>query len=257
MKRYWFAGPKTGSVEMVLDNLPGYPDNINLRLRRQLLAGAGRHALPGARSRLAHAGLPAPHGEAAAASTNGSSPTSIPAASSSSTSAARSWKSLWDLGGVNHPMITSMREHRGHLYLGGIQNNRIGRYTLARRRSRFRAVRCALGAARMIAALGHLADRLLGRGEAVDHGAALRRPAQAQPAARARPVLAELEAPEDPPPTAIRSSSPTVARCCGWARARRSRSRASNAPSPRSAASAMAASPWRSRAARSPSAAAR
>jgi len=27
-------------------------------------------------------------------------------------------------------MITSMREHRGHLYLGGIQNNRIGRYTL-------------------------------------------------------------------------------------------------------------------------------
>src|SRR5579864_1008662 len=30
VKRYWFAGPKTGQVEMVLDNLPGYPDNINL-----------------------------------------------------------------------------------------------------------------------------------------------------------------------------------------------------------------------------------
>ena len=27
-------------------------------------------------------------------------------------------------------MITSMREHRGQLYLGGIMNNRIGRYTL-------------------------------------------------------------------------------------------------------------------------------
>jgi ribose transport system permease protein len=27
-------------------------------------------------------------------------------------------------------MITSMREHRGYLYLGGIANNRIGRYKL-------------------------------------------------------------------------------------------------------------------------------
>ena len=40
-------------------------------------------------------------------------------------------ETLWDLGGENHPMITSMREHRGHLYLGGIMNNRIGRYTLS------------------------------------------------------------------------------------------------------------------------------
>ena len=28
-------------------------------------------------------------------------------------------------------MITSMREHKGYLYLGGILNNRIGRYKLA------------------------------------------------------------------------------------------------------------------------------
>jgi ribose transport system permease protein len=27
-------------------------------------------------------------------------------------------------------MITSMREHAGYLYLGGISNNRIGRYKL-------------------------------------------------------------------------------------------------------------------------------
>jgi ribose transport system permease protein len=26
-------------------------------------------------------------------------------------------------------MITSMREHRGYVYLGGIANNRIGRYS--------------------------------------------------------------------------------------------------------------------------------
>ena len=41
-------------------------------------------------------------------------------------------ESLWDLGGENHPMITSMREHRGYLYLGGISNNRIGRLKLER-----------------------------------------------------------------------------------------------------------------------------
>jgi ribose transport system permease protein len=39
-------------------------------------------------------------------------------------------ESLWDQSGENHPMITSMREHRGYLYLGGISNNRIGRIKL-------------------------------------------------------------------------------------------------------------------------------
>ena len=29
-----------------------------------------------------------------------------------------------------HPMITSMREHKGYLYIGGIYNNRIGRYKI-------------------------------------------------------------------------------------------------------------------------------
>lgn len=35
-------------------------------------------------------------------------------------------ESLWDLGGQKHPMITSMREHKGTLYLCGIFNNRMG-----------------------------------------------------------------------------------------------------------------------------------
>ena len=63
-------------------------------------------------------------------STNGCSPTSTPAASSSSTRRARSSTCSGTSSGVNHPMITSMREHRGYLYLGGIANNRIGRYKL-------------------------------------------------------------------------------------------------------------------------------
>ena len=32
--------------------------------------------------------------------------------------------------GASHPMVTSMREHKGYLYVGGILNNRIGRYAI-------------------------------------------------------------------------------------------------------------------------------
>ncbi len=39
-------------------------------------------------------------------------------------------ETLWDLEGENHPAITSIREHRGYLYLGGVTNNRIGRVRL-------------------------------------------------------------------------------------------------------------------------------
>ena len=39
-------------------------------------------------------------------------------------------ETMWDLGGENHPMITSMREHKGYLYIGGILNNRIGKLEL-------------------------------------------------------------------------------------------------------------------------------
>jgi ribose transport system permease protein len=39
-------------------------------------------------------------------------------------------ESLWDPTGVNHPTLTSMREHKGYLYLGGLENNRIGRIKL-------------------------------------------------------------------------------------------------------------------------------
>ena len=29
ISRYWFDGPKKGTVELVIADLPGYPDNIN------------------------------------------------------------------------------------------------------------------------------------------------------------------------------------------------------------------------------------
>ena len=40
-------------------------------------------------------------------------------------------EALGDLSGAAHPMVTSMREHKGHLFVGGILNNRVGRYKIA------------------------------------------------------------------------------------------------------------------------------
>lgn len=34
-------GPKTGQSEIILDNLPGYPDNLNLNSRGNFYAGLG------------------------------------------------------------------------------------------------------------------------------------------------------------------------------------------------------------------------
>jgi ribose transport system permease protein len=79
VKRYWFDGPRQGQVELVLDNLPGYPDNINL-------ASDGHYwmALVGMRAPAYDLAMRMPGFAAAWPSacrwTNGCSPTSTPAA---------------------------------------------------------------------------------------------------------------------------------------------------------------------------------
>jgi ribose transport system permease protein len=129
IKRYWFDGPKAGQVQMVLDNLPGYPDNINLASDGNYwLALVGMRCpaydlalrMPGFRRRMA---MRVPLDEWLFPNINTGCVLKF-------TESGQVLETLWDLGGENHPMITSMREHRGHLYLGGILNNRIGRYKL-------------------------------------------------------------------------------------------------------------------------------
>jgi ribose transport system permease protein len=129
IKRYWFDGPKSGKVEMVIDNLPGYPDNINLASDGHYwLALVGMRCpaydlalrMPGFRKRMA---TRVPLDEWLFPNINTGCVLKF-------SEAGEVLETLWDLGGENHPMITSMREHRGHLYLGGILNNRIGRYKL-------------------------------------------------------------------------------------------------------------------------------
>lgn len=130
IKRYWFDGPKKGRLDVVMNNLPGYPDNINLAsdgnywlalvgMRSPSLDLAWR--MPGFRKRMAKR---LPVDEWLFPNINTGCVVKF-------NEKGEILDSLWDLHGVNHPMITSMREHRGHLYLGGIANNRIGRYRLA------------------------------------------------------------------------------------------------------------------------------
>jgi ribose transport system permease protein len=56
-------------------------------------------------------------------------------------------ESLWDPGGRSHPTITSVREHKGYLYIGGLENNRIGRIKLPNADPAWEAHRSYWGAA--------------------------------------------------------------------------------------------------------------
>jgi ribose transport system permease protein len=127
--RYWFDGPKTGKVEVVIDGLPGYPDNVNrssdghywlalVGMRTPVLDLALRK--PGFRRRMARR---IPMDEWLFPNINTGCIVKFD-------ESGNILDALWDFGGQNHPMITSMREHRGHLYIGGIYNNRIGKYRI-------------------------------------------------------------------------------------------------------------------------------
>ncbi len=129
IKRYWFAGPRKGDVELVIENLPGYPDNINaasdgnywlaiMGMRSQVFDLAMRK--PGFRRRMAKQ---LPGDEWLAPNINTGCIVKF-------NDAGEILDVLWDRQGDNHPMITSMREHKGYLYIGGISNNRIGRIKL-------------------------------------------------------------------------------------------------------------------------------
>ena len=129
ISRYWLNGPKAGKVESVLPNIPGYPDNINRASDGNYwLALVGMRTpsldlamtMPGFRKRMSRR----------VASDEWMFPNINTGCVIKFNDRAEVLESFWDLGGENHPMVTSMREHRGYLYLGGINNNRIGRIRL-------------------------------------------------------------------------------------------------------------------------------
>jgi ribose transport system permease protein len=136
ISRFYISGPKAGQVERVLDRLPGYPDNINrasdgtywaaiMGMRSPALDVALR--MPGFRKRMARRIAP----------DQWLYPNLNIGCVIRFNDRGEVLESLWDQGAKNHPMITSMREHKGYLYLGGITNNRIGRIKLPDRDDRW------------------------------------------------------------------------------------------------------------------------
>jgi ribose transport system permease protein len=137
--RYWHSGAKRGAVEVFADNLPGYVDNIN-----RAADGGYWVALTGTRAPIFDLSMrmPAfrrrmmkqiPPDEWIYPSLNHGCVVRL-------SPAGEPRESVWDPGGQSHATITSMREHEGWLYIGGLMNNRVGRVRLPDP-----AVRCSCG----------------------------------------------------------------------------------------------------------------
>ncbi|SNT76817.1 ABC transporter permease [Paracoccus seriniphilus] len=125
INRYYYAGPKKGKVERVIEGLPGYPDNIN-----RASDGTYWLALMGSRTPALDLSLEMPGFRRRMARRVSEDSWLMPNLNTGCVlrfnEKGEILESLWDLGGQKHPMITSMREHKGTLYLCGIFNNRMG-----------------------------------------------------------------------------------------------------------------------------------
>ncbi len=129
--RYWIAGPLKGELEVAIESLPGNPDNINrasdgtywlalVGIRTPTFDLAARK--PGFRLRMVKQ---VPGDEWLAPGLNHGCVLRF-------NEAGDILESYWDPTGISHSTVTSMREHKGYLYLGGLENNRIGRIKLDR-----------------------------------------------------------------------------------------------------------------------------
>lgn len=124
IRKLWLSGPKAGSHEIIADNLPGLPDNINsdghgtiwIALpspRKPIADVSARHAwIRDLLVKLPRAFWPKPdrYGLVIAIDENG-----------------KILESLHDATGNHLRMITSVYPYQGHLYFGSLDNDRIGR----------------------------------------------------------------------------------------------------------------------------------
>jgi sugar lactone lactonase YvrE len=122
--RYWIHGPEAGKKEVFADNLPGFPDNLDVddkgrfwvafpTLRNAQMDSL--HPLPWLKdlvAKLPDAFRPAPqeYGLVVAFDPEG-----------------RMMTSLQDTAGTHLQEITSVNPHNGYLYFGSLHNDRIGR----------------------------------------------------------------------------------------------------------------------------------
>ncbi len=125
--RYWLKGPRAGTREILIDNLPGFPDNISSNRRGTFWLALFTvrnptvdklHPHPFLKTQLSKLPKamwpkPKPYGLVLALDEKG-----------------RITRSLHDPTGQHLREITSVVEYDGHLYLGSLHNDRIGKYTL-------------------------------------------------------------------------------------------------------------------------------
>ncbi|MER8830921.1 SMP-30/gluconolactonase/LRE family protein [Mesorhizobium sp. M0938] len=130
ISRYWFDGPNKGKREIFLDNLPGYPDNLN-----RGSDGTYWIALLGMRTRTFDLAMRKPGFRRRMAKRIAADEWLFPNINRGCvlrvSETGEIIDALWDETGENHPSITSTCEHKGWLYLGGVSNNRIGRVRIA------------------------------------------------------------------------------------------------------------------------------
>lgn len=127
--RLWISGPKQGQLETVLEDLPGYPDNVNR-------ASDGTYWMSFVAMRTPVSDLLMDHPSMRRRMTK-ELPVDewfVPQLNVSCvlkfTEQGEVLKVLWDETLKNYPMVTSINEYQGSLYLCGVQNNRIGRLQL-------------------------------------------------------------------------------------------------------------------------------
>jgi len=129
--RLWISGPKQGQLEPVLEDLPGYPDNINR-------ASDGHYWMSFVAMRTPMSDVFLRHPAVRRRMTKELPPDDwvVPQLNVSCVikfdEAGTVLKVWWDSTLEKYPMVTSINEHEGFLYLCGIQNNRVGRLPLDR-----------------------------------------------------------------------------------------------------------------------------
>ena len=125
--RYWLKGPKAGTHDIFIDNLPGFPDNISsnrkgtfwlalFTVRNDFLDNL--HSSPFLKAQMSKLPKvlwpkPEPYGLVLALNESG-----------------EITQSLHDPSGKHLKEITSAREYDGYLYLGSLHNDRVGKYEL-------------------------------------------------------------------------------------------------------------------------------
>jgi ribose transport system permease protein len=128
--RHWLAGPSSGKTQILIDEMPGHPDNINrasdgnywlalVGIRGPAFDLSMRKAA--FRRRMAKQ---VPLDEWLGPNLNYGCVVKFD-------EAGNILETFWDPTGLSHASVTSIREHKGYLYLGGLENNRIGRIPLS------------------------------------------------------------------------------------------------------------------------------